>query len=481
MKPVVHSFGLVVMILAGMKVLAAAVGFYRDGVDAGQTFLLSAVIALFVGGALMLATARSEKDLSKRQSYVMLFLFWLGLPPVAALPLWLGPWSLQPQHALFEAVSALTTTGFSVFSDLSAVPDAVLFWRALLQWAGGLMTVVLMVVLLANLRVGGLQLFRSAIPHGERGGDVLDRLLATSRSLLVVYAGLTMACAIALWLSGVPVFDALCLALSTLSTGGFVTSAGSAALVLPWVQAVLLVFMIIGALNMTTLWAVVSRRPRPLREDPEARYLVIAVAVLSLLVVVVLYWHTGSAIVALDFETVFLVVSAVTTSGFVIPGVETWSLISPVLIIGVLLAGGCTASTSGGMRLLRIAVLFKQARRELYRLNHPHGVLPLRLGDRRIDDQAIWGVWSYFFALIGFVALTSIVLAGMGLEPMAAVSAAVAALCNAGPFAAILAPELGPVAELADEVKLVLMAAMLSARLELLTLLILLSPAYWQR
>lgn len=481
MKPVVQSFGLMVVILAAMMVLAAAVGFYRDGPAAGLGFLFSAIIALFVGGALMLATARSQQDLTKRQSYVLLFLFWLGLPPVAALPLWLGPWSMPPLHALFEAVSALTTTGFSVFHDLSSTSDAVMFWRALLQWAGGLMTVVLMVAVLTNLNLGGLQLFRSAIPYGERGGTVMERLLSTSRSLLLVYSGLTGLCAIALWLAGMSVFDALCLALSTVSTGGFVTPGASAALVLPAVQTVLLIFMVVGALNLTTLWALANRRTRPLREDPEARYMMVAIAVLAFMAVVALYLHTGSFFVAFDLEAVFLIVSAVTTAGFVIPGVETWGMISPVLIIGLLLAGGCTASTSGGMRLLRIAVLFKQARRELYRLNHPHGVLPMRLGTQRIDDQAIWGVWSYFFALIGFVAVTAIALSGLGLEPLAAISAAVAALTNAGPFAAVLAPEIGPIAALADEAKAVLVAAMLSARLELLTLLILLSPAYWQR
>lgn len=481
MKPVVHSFGLVVVLLAALMLPAAVIGFYRDGVAAGQSFLLAAMITLFIGGCLISSTARSSRSLNKRQCYAMLFLFWLGLPPLAALPFWIGPWAFPYLDALFEAVSGLTTTGFTVLDGRTEVASAILFWRALLQWAGGLMTVVLLVTVLVSLHVGGLQLFRSALPYGEGGGSITDRLRATVLNLLPVYSGLTAICAFALWLAGAGAFDALCLALSAISTGGFVTAGGQEVLLRSPVQIVLLVFMCIGAINLTTLWAVATRRPRALERDPEARYLLLAIVLLGLVVGISTAVHTGEAPLRIVLEAAFQVVSALTTTGFVIPDADTWALVSPVLIIGLLLTGGCTASPSGGMRLMRIAVLFKQARRELYRLNHPHGVLPLRYGQQRVDDQAIWGVWSYFFALVGFIALIAIVLSGLGLEPMAAIAASVACLTNTGPFASVLAPELGPISQVPAGVREVFMTAMLLARLELLALLILLSPAYWQR
>ena len=477
----VHGFGLLVLMLAALMALAAAMALYVDGVDASFGFLYSALIASFCGGGLMLSTNDRQYDLSKRECYMLLFLFWLGLPLFAALPFWLGPWSLSVEHSLFEAVSALTTTGMTVLDDPARLRPSLAFWRALLQWAGGLMTIVLLAVLLSSLRVGGLQLFRSALPHGETGGSVPERLLATARELLLVYAGLTLLCAVCLWLAGMTGFDALCTALSTLSTGGFVSVGAAPAMTLPLVQAVLFVFMLLAAVNLTSLWALAHRRPRPLQNDPEARYLLWTAATLAVLLTIVLLTSTDSGLVMAVRQALFLTVSGMTTTAFLDPSAADWRVVSPVLIIGLLFVGGSTASSTGGMRLLRIAVLFKQARRELYRLNHPHGVLPMRFGEQRIDDQAIWGVWSYFFALVGFTALTAVALAGLGLTPTAAIAGAVASLTNAGPFAALLTPEFGAVAELPAAARGVLMAAMLSARLELLTLLILLSPAYWRR
>ena len=481
MKLVVNSFGQAVLVLAVLMAITGAFAIYADGAGASMAFLLSALMSAFFGGGLMLSTASRRRDLNKQESYFLLFLYWLGLPPLAALPFWLGPWSLPAEQALFEAVSALTTTGFTVLTEQDGMARSLLLWRALLQWAGGLMTVVLMVVLLVSLRVGGLQLFRNAMPHGEGGGSIPDRLLATARDLLPVYAGFTAVCAICLWIAGMSGFDALCTALATLSTGGFVTAGASAEMARPLVQFVLVVFMIVAAVNLTSLWALVHRRPRPFRRDPEARYLAWTMAILACLLFALLLSVSDAGLVSAFRQAVFLTVSGMTTTAFLDPTAKDWPLISPVLVIGLLFVGASTASTSGGMRLLRIAVLFKQARRELYRLNHPHGVLPMRIGEQRIDDRAIWGVWSYFFALVTFTALVAMALAGLGLGPTGAIAAAVVALTNAGPFAAILSSEFGLVADLPVACRAVLILAMLAARLELLTLLIVFYPSYWRR
>ena len=476
-----HSFGLAVVLLAVLMTLAGSAGLLLGDKAAAWAFLLSALITLFCGGGLMLATSRTGPELTNREGYVLLFVFWLGLPLFAALPLWLGPWSLPPLHALFEAVSALTTTGLSVLDDPRSHTPSLLLWRALLQWAGGLVGVILLVVVLVYLHVGGLQLFQNALPHGEGGGSLIDRLFATAKDLLPVYTGLTAVCGFCLWLAGLSGFDALCLALSTLSTGGLVNPTAAAALAHPLVQLVLVVFMIIAALNLTTLWALAHRRRRALRQDPEARYLPVTIGVLVVLMTLVVLYRSDLGPLSAFKEALFLTVSGMTTTAFIDPSAAYVLYVSPVLVIGLMFVGGSSGSTTGGMRLLRIAVLFKQARRELYRLNHPHGVLPLRIGERRIDHGAMRGVWSYFFALVFFTALTAMILGSLGLAPMAAIAGAVASLTNAGPFAAVLSHEFGQVSTMSDAAMAVLMAAMLTARLELLTLLVLLYPSYWRR
>jgi trk system potassium uptake protein TrkH len=382
--------------------------------------------------------------------------------------------------ALFEAVSGLTTTGASVLPSLDEAPAAVLLWRALLQGLGGFITLLMIVVLLSPLGVGGLDLANSALPRGE-GADLPERLAQTAKEMSWVYLALVVACGLLLWLAGMPVFDAICHALSTVSTGGFSTRTGGiGAFASIQIEVVLTAFMLLGACNFTLLWALSNGRLASHRLDAETRYLgyvaVLAVVALTALAVV----ESRAAPVEAARFGAFTAISLLTTTGYASGAGLAVQSVSPALMIGLVLIGGATFSSTGGIKLLRLAVLVKQAGRELARLVHPHGVIRLRLGDRAIGDHHIWAIWSYVFVLALSLAGATVVLAALGLEMETAVATAVATLANAGPAVHLIDPSAPAFAQLSDGTKLFLGLLMVLGRVELLTFFVLLNPSYWR-
>jgi trk system potassium uptake protein TrkH len=306
-------------------------------------------------------------------------------------------------------------------------------------------------------------------------------MLQTAQDLFWVYVILTLLCAVALWAVGMTAFEALCHAFSTLSTGGFSTrDGGVAAFDNPLAELVLMAFMLVAAMNLTLHWAGFQGRFRAYRDNIEVHYLSVALVILVIAAAGLGVWAEET-----DFPdgfrgSLFNAISALTTTGFSNAGGGVPIGLPPILIIGLVLVGGAVGSTTGGMRMLRLAVLFKQAQRELLRLLHPHAAVPLKVGPRTVATTTVWGVWSLFFVLILALAATSLVLSLTGLSPEAAVAAAVAAVSNAGPFLPAIEPTAPAYAEMSGTAKLTLAAAMLAGRVELLALLTLANPAYWR-
>ena len=483
---VFHCVGWTVVLLATLMVLPALTAMLDGNTALAWTFAASAVLTGFFGAGFAMATRHGTGQFGKREGFMFLVLIWLVLALFGAIPLHFSGLPGRPIDAFFEAISGLTTTGATVFGNLEDIPTAILLWRALLQWAGGLLSIVLAVSLISHLGIGGMEAYQSALPRGE-GASLPARMLQTTQDLFWIYVLLTLLGTVALWATGMSAFDGLCHALTALSTGGFSTQEGGiTAFDNPIIEMVLIALMLLGALNFTLYWAAFNGRFRVFWENAEFNYLVIVVAFLvASAVTVALFKSTAQGFVTELRETVFIAISALTTTGFSnsqggTGGIAT-PFLAPILIIGLVLVGGATGSTTGGMRLMRIAVLFKQAQRELLRLSHPHGVNPLRLGNMRIENPIIWSVWSFFFILILLLAATALALAFFGLAPDVAVAAAVVAITNAGPFLYNIAPEAPSYADMPDGAKYVLALAMLAGRVELLALLSLLNPAYWRR
>jgi len=461
-----------------LPALSAVVG---GDLRTAQAFAAAALLSAFVSGAVLFATrAREAPWLGKNESYLLVVLAWPLLAALGALPFLLLPLPGDTVTFLFEAVSGLTTTAASGFETLAGLPPAVLLWRALLHWLGGFLTILLAVVVFSNLGAGGMLYFHSALPRGE-GLSVPVRLAQTARDLGWVYALLTLLCAIGLWLTGVPTLDGLGLAFGALSTGGVaMTDGGVPALSNPAAEWVLMAFMLIGAINFTLHWAVVNGRWRPFVQNVEVRYLLLAVIVIGLGLALWFWRTTELGPLASLHAGLFSAASLLSTTGTTTTLLPEGSAFPAILVIGLVLVGGAAASTAGGVKLFRVAILFKQARRELARLVHPHGVLPLKIGQQVVGQDVVTGVWSFFFVLVLALAATTVLLAAGGIEPMAAVALATAALSNAGPVAQAIEPAVPAYASLAVGNKLILMLAMVLGRIEILAFLVLINPTYWR-
>ena len=476
---VFHALGWIVAVFGVLMLLPGLLALLEGDHRHAWTFTASAGLTGFIGGALISATRGAGSQFGRRESYLFLCLVWLLLSLLGAVPLHFGGITENVVEAVFESTSGLTTTGATILQGLDLVPRAVLLWRALLQGFGGLLTVIMAAAVLTGLGVGAMDLVPSPIPRGEASG-LLRRMARVSRELAGLYVLLLLICAVLLWLAGMAPFEAACHALSTLSTGGFSTRDGGIAEFSGWgVQPVLVVFMLLGACNFSLHWALAQGRFRAWHRHPEARYLVVAsmaaVAAVALLAVLRDPANAGAAAA----YGAFAAVSALTTTGYAGDGVPE-RLLAPSLMISLLLIGGAAGSTAGGLKLLRLAVMVKQALRELRRLTHMHAVVRVRVGDQVVDDAHIWAVWSFFFAFLVTFAGTAVGLAAFGLAPVSALAAAVAALANAGPAIAMIDPWAPAYVAMSEAAQLWLSLAMIIGRLELVTFFVLLNRSYWR-
>lgn len=478
---VFQALGWIILIFSIGLLPPALIALFDGQTDLAWTFIASAGLAGFVGAALAAATRGSAQDFGRHESFLFVVLAWPALAAFGALPFYFAEAGGSVIAAYFEATSGLTTTGATLINGLESVPSALLLWRALLQGIGGFFTIVVAVVVLSSLAVGGGDLLSSAIPRGE-GASIPQRMAQVARELSWIYLALLTVCAALLWLAGMAPFEAICHALSTVSTGGFSTRDGGIAAFDSWyVEIVLTAFMVMGALNFTLHWALFNGRTLAYRHNPEWRYFFYATIAGVLLMTIAAVVHGGAEPTDAARIGVFAAVSALSTTGYssAVGGADGLAL-SPMLVIALVLVGGSAASTSGGLKLFRLAVLLKQALRELRRLTHPHAVVRVRLADLHIDDGHIWAVWSFFFIFILTIAATALILALDGLETSAAIAAAVATLANAGPAMHLIDPSAPPYGEFSAGVKLVLVLVMVMGRVELLTFFVLLNPSYWR-
>ena len=479
---VLYYFGLLMLALAGLSVLPLVVAIAMGESAQVEGFMGTLVITGFAGGAGVLGLrGEAERD-TTREWFLLPVMAWLLLPIFAALPFSYGEVTTNITDAYFEAVSGLTTTGTTVLSSLDTAPASILLWRALLQWAGGLATVVLAVTLLSLLGIGGMQVFKSSIPRGE-SGSMFSRMKHLAATIWPVYLGLTVACAVALWFGGMSLFDALCHAMSTISTGGFSTRDGSiGAFENPILELVLIVFMTMGALNFTLHATLFSEGYRNYRDDPEVRYFVyVALAgtiVLGLGVFFLSDSIMGPGLISSTWTGLFSAVSILSTTGYVSTGQLPFPLMPALAVFALMMIGSSTGSTGGGLKLMRFRLLIHQSQRELARLAHPHSVVRLRHGTRVVPDDIMAAIWAFFVLYIFCVAAATILLALGGLNFETALALAAAAVSNSGPAAGMISP--ADVQSLPSSAKWVLCGAMQMGRLEILTLLTLINPAYWR-
>ena len=416
-----------------------------------------------------------------RDGFLVVASFWTVLGTFGAAPLYFDDTlSLSITDAIFESISGLTTTGATVLTGLDALPKSILYYRQQLQWLGGMGIIVLAVAILPMLRVGGMQLYRAETPGPMKDTKLTPRITETAKALWMIYFGITVTCVLAYWLAGMKLFDAVGHAFSTVAIGGFSTHDYSLAFWdNPTLEAIAIVFMAVAGINFAlhfTAWRRASAEPY--FSDPELKVYAVLLLGFAVLVSFALYLTGTYDTLAASFRYgTFQVVSAMTTTGFTTAPFYQWTGFLPVLLICIAFIGGCAGSTAGGMKVIRVILLFRQSLREVRRLIHPHAVIPVKVGGQKASNTVISAVWGFFFLYIASFAIMTILLTATGLDAETAYSAVGACITNLGPALGDAGPNY---ASLNDPAKIILSIAMLLGRLEIYTLLVLLTPAFWR-
>lgn len=470
--------GIVLCILAAGMVPSLLVDLAVGNPD-WQSFAASALVTLFVGVTLVLENRQARpRHLSARDAFLLTGTVWLATSLFGALPFLFG-FGMSPADALFESVSGLTTTGATVMAGLDTMPPGILLWRAVLQWIGGIGIVVVGVAILPMLNVGGMQLVRTE--SSDLSEKALPRAGQVTAAIAAIYLGLTLLCAFLYAAAGMGVFDAVVHAMTTLATGGFSTHDASIAWFRsPAIEWIATVFMAAGGLPFVLyLFALNGRFDRLWRDQQVHWYVGILVGCGLLLAAHVAAQGILSGHDALR-HALFTVVSLVTTTGYVSIDYGSWGTFAVMLAFLLTAVGGCTGSTAGGIKAFRFAVLYAITRVQILRLLQPSGVFTATYNRRPIDDATAISVLAFVFVFGLTFSAVALVLALLGLDFLTAMSASVTALANVGPGLGAIVGPTGHFAPLPDAAKYVLAFAMLLGRLELFTLLVLLTPAFWR-
>lgn len=484
MRPlaVLHLLSMVLVLFAACMLVPLAFSLALD--DGAHWAYVQALGATAVAGfALWSATHRAGRELQVRDGFLLVALVWTVLPAFATLPLLLQLRDLTFTDAYFEAVSGLTASGATVLSGLDRLPASLNLWRGFMIWLGGMGVIVLAVAIMPLLGVGGSQLFKAETPTPMKDTKLTPRIAETAKGLWLVYFGLTVACGLAYYWAGMNSLDALMHAFTTLGLGGFSTHDESYAYWnSPRIEAVAIVFMLTAAINFATHFLAWHRRSlRVYRVDPEAKVFLLVVAVSVLGVAAYLVWTQ----VYPDYATAlryaaFNVVSIATTTGYANTDFSLWPIFAPLWMLFLCSFASCSGSTGSGMKMIRALILFKQIFRELLRIIHPRVTNPVKLGGQLVENNVVFAVLAYVFVYVSCIILFTLLLTLSGSDVVTAFSAAVVSLNNTGPGLAQVGPA-SNYAVLNDFQTWVCSFGMLLGRLELFTLLVVLTPAFWRK
>ncbi|MCL4316410.1 MAG: TrkH family potassium uptake protein [Gammaproteobacteria bacterium] len=446
-------------------------------------FLKAGLIALVTGFLLWAPVRRQVKELRVRDAFVIVSLFWALLALFGALPFQFVGTTSHMVDAYFETMSGLTTSGSTVLTGLDQLAPSMNLWRGILQFLGGMGIVVLAVAILPMLGVGGMQLYKAETPGPMKESKLTPRIRETAKALWYIYLGLTAACTLALWAAGMTPFDALFHSFASVSTGGFSTHDASIAYFnSAAIEMILALFMFLGGASFTLHF--LAFRDRSLRSywrDTEFRIYAAISITAALFIGLYLYLTATYPTLLLSLRyAVFQVVTMATTTGYMSADFGAWPPVLGALLLIISFFGGSAGSTSGGMKAVRIVLLFKQTLCEIQRLIHPHAIVPLKLSGRVVPERAIAAVSAFFATYLASFAIIALSISAMGVDLITAFSATAAAINNTGPGLGAVGPAAN-FAALPDAAKWLLSFTMLLGRLELFTLFVILTPAFWRK
>ena len=490
-KIIFHFFGLLFLFNGGFMLLSAIVSLiYKDGVT--LKLFLSGLVTLLIGVSAMVYTRNHKKEMNKREGYIVVSFGWIVMALSGTIPYVFTEAIPSFTDAFFETMSGFTTTGASILNDIEAVPEGVLFWRSLTHWIGGMGIIVLAVAILPLLGIGGMQLFAAEAP-GPSADKLHPRITDTAKRLWLIYFGYTAAETILLKAAGMNFFDAINHSMSTLSTGGFSTKNASVAYwnAMPMVQYIIIVFMFLAGTNFVLSYFAFKGKISKVYKDEEFKLYFKFIAIFTILAAVIIYFNADLSLSTIEHPRVlgagesafrhslFQVLAIITTTGFVTADYTLWTPFLTIFFFGLMFLGGSAGSTSGGIKIVRHLITIKNGFLEFKRTLHPNAILPVRYNKRSVSGDIVFNILGFFILYLLSFIIGSLGFSMMQIDFESAIGLAASSLGNVGPALG----DFGPVnnyAALPPIGKWWASFLMLIGRLELFTVLILLTPFFWR-
>lgn len=490
-KIIFHFFGLLLLFNGGFMLLASLISaIYQDGVS--TQMLLSGLLVVLAGGLLMIGTKNHKKELNKREGYLVVSFGWIVMALTGTLPYLLTGSIPSFTNAFFETMSGYTTTGASILNDIEVIPEGVLFWRSLTHWIGGMGIIVLAIAILPLLGIGGMQLFAAEAP-GPNADKLHPRITDTAKRLWLIYFGYTAAETILLQVAGMSFFDAINHSLCTLSTGGFSTKNASVAYWngQPVIQYIIIVFMFLAGTNFVLSYFAFKGKVQKAIRDEEFKLYFKFIAMFTIIAALIIYFRADFSISSIDHPMIygkaeasirhalFQVIAIVTTTGFVTADYTLWTPFLVVFFFGIMFLGGSAGSTSGGVKVVRHMIMIKNGFLEFKRALHPNAVLPVRYNKKSVSGNIVFNILGFFILyMISFI-VGALVFSMFQIDFESAIGLSASSLGNVGPALGNYGP-VNNYAALPILGKWWSAFLMLIGRLELFTVLILLTPFFWR-
>jgi trk system potassium uptake protein TrkH len=477
-RPVLYINGILLIILS-LFMTGPIIADLSNGDDGWRAFSTAQIITAFLGATIMLINRAPRFHLSLKETFVMAGTSWLLLALFAAMPIYIEPsLDISFARAFFESMSGITTTGATALHGLDDMSHGLLLWRMILHWIGGIGFLIVALAILPLLEVSGMQIFKTQSFSSE---EVMTSARHTASFICGIYTLLTLCCALLLSFAGLDAFNAICHAMSAISTGGFANSDQSIAIFNNWkVEAILIAFMIIGALPFFIYLRLMRGEWSKAFHDSQVRVFLLIIFILSCIVTAELVFKGAIAPNEAFHKALFMVTSIITTTGFASGDYQLWGPITIAIAFIAMFIGGCSGSTAGGIKVFRLQILFSILHTQIRRLFQPNGVFDMRYNGKPVESNLQAAVAGLFFAyIIAWLGFTFL-LKCFGLEFTTAISGAASALSNVGPG---LGEQIGPAGHfgfLPEPALWTLSAAMLFGRMEILTLLVLLTPRFWR-
>ena len=479
LKSVLHILGFLVIILGLMMVLPLSLSyFYDDGSDKG---ILYSMLTSIGSGLLMFKFTSTKTDLSIRDGFLVVSMGWFIMALFGALPYFFSGAIPEFTDAFFESMSGFTTTGATILTEIEALPKSLHFWRAFTHWIGGMGIIVLSLAILPMLGIGGMQLFKAEVP-GPTADKLTPRVQQTAKILWLVYVGITALEVIFLLFGDMDLFDAVCHSFATMATGGFSTkNASIGAYNSAYIDYVITIFMFIAGANFALHYKFLIGKFDTHFKDFEFKTYLGIVLVVSIIITITNYSNEIYSSLATSFQFgIFQTVTIVTTTGFGTADYELWSPTAQLLIFILMFIGGSAGSTGGGMKVIRLIVIIKHGFIELKKLIHPNAIIPLRIGNRVVPKDVVFSIIGFFLLYIMLFVVVSIILSLLGIDYITSLGASASCLGNIGPGLGMVGPT-DNYAFIPDIGKWVLSLTMLIGRLEIYTVIVILTTSFWKK